>query len=204
MYTPEAFHETNPERLLTLIRAYPFGMLITVDNGLPCVNHLPFLYEQHDSGIPVLLGHLAKANPQWQHLASGQTALVVFQGPHAYVSPGWYSSPGVPTWNYATVHVHGIARIFDDETETEGLLNRLTAVYESTQPKPWQAKFSDERRAKLLGMIVGFEIPIDGIQGKFKLSQNRPADDQRAVADRLLESGAPLSIAVAELMGHEH
>ena len=201
MYTPDAFHEANPERLHALIRDYPFGMLVTVENGLPCVNHLPFLYEQRPSGPAVLLGHLAKANPQWQHLACGQTALIVFQGPHAYVSPGWYGSPGVPTWNYATVHVQGKARILENETETENLLNRLTAVYESTQAKPWEAKFSDERRAKLLDMIVGFEIPIDGIQGKFKLSQNRPADDQRTVAERLFESGAPLSIAVAELMG---
>jgi transcriptional regulator len=202
MYTPEHFKETDTERLEALIRGYPFGTLITVNDGFPLVNHLPILLERRTSDTAFLLGHVARANPQWHHLASGQTALAVFQGPHAYVSPSWYGSPGVPTWNYAVVHVYGKARILENDAEAEDLLERLTAIYEANQPAPWKANLAGERRAKLLGMIVGFEIRISAIEGKFKLNQNRPVEDQRAVVERLMESRAPLGVAVAKLMKH--
>lgn len=198
MYIPDYFKESDPERLAALIRDYPFGMLITIHDGLPFVSHIPFLYEQRDEGIAVLLGHLAKANSQWHDLAENQTALVVFQGPHAYISPNWYESPGVPTWNYAAVHVYGKARLIEDEASVEKLVEQFTAVYESTQPNPWKANLSGERRANLLGMIVGFEIEVREIQGKFKLSQNRPIEDQRSVINGLSQS--PLKSEVAKLM----
>lgn len=200
MYTPPHFKETNPERLEALIRDYAFGMLVSVHDGLPFVSHIPFLFERRDSGSAVLLGHIAKANPQWRDMASGQTMLAVFNGPHAYISPGWYGSPGVPTWDYAVVHVYGQARTVEAEAETEKILERLTAVYEANQPKPWKFSFGPEWRAKLLGMVTGFEMQIQRVEGKFKLDQHRSAEDQRAVAERLTESGEPLSIAVAKLM----
>lgn len=198
MYVPDHFKETDPERLAALMRDYPFGMLITVHEGLPLVSHIPFLYERRSGGVSVLLGHVARANPQWQDLAQNPTALVVFQGPHAYVSPSWYGSPGVPTWNYAAVHVYGKARLIEDEASLEKLVKQLTAVYESQQPNPWQPNLAGERRAKLLGMIVGFEMEAQAIQGKFKLSQNRSAADQRAVVSQLSQS--PLTSEVAKLM----
>ena len=105
------FKQSDSERLETLLRDYPFGMLVTIHDGLPFVSHIPFLYERRSGGVPVLLGHVAKANPQWCDLAQNQTALVVFQGPHGYVSPSGYESPGVLTWNYAVVHVYGKARV---------------------------------------------------------------------------------------------
>jgi len=198
MYIPDHFKETDPERLAALIRDYPFGMLITVRDGLPFVSHIPFLYERPSGGVPVLLGHVAKANPQWQDLTQNQTALVVFQGPHAYVSPSWYKSPGVPTWNYAAVHVYGKARLIEDEASVEKLVEQFTAIYESKQPNPWKPKLSGERRTKLLGAIIGFEIEAHEIQGKFKLSQNRSAEDQRSVVSQLGQS--PLTSEVAKLM----
>lgn len=199
MYAPEHFKETDPERLETLIRDYPFGTLVTVDSGLPFANHIPFLFERRVHDTAVVLGHVARANPQWHHLAAAQTALVVFQGSHAYVSPSWYRSPGVPTWNYAVVHVYGRPRILP-EGETEALLQRLTEIYEADQPTPWSFDLTGERRAKLLSMIVGFELRIEKIEGKFKLSQNRSAEDQQAVIHHLTESAAPLGSALARLM----
>lgn len=200
MYIPEHFRETDRERVEALIRNHPFGTLVTVAEGVPFASHIPFLYDRRESGETVLLGHVAKANTQWRHLASGQTALAVFQGPHAYVSPTWYGSPGVPTWNYAVAHVYGKARILENETEAERFLERLTAVYEAGEANPWRANLAGERRTRLLDMIVVFELSVDTIEGKFKLSQNRSAADQRAVAERLAASGDPLSAAVAKLM----
>ncbi len=198
MYLPDHFKESDPERLAALIRNYPFGMLVTVHEGLPFVSHIPFLYERRDNSVSLLVGHVAKANPQWQDLAQNQTALVVFQGPHAYVSPSWYGSPGVPTWNYAVVHVYGKARLVEDEEAIERLVERLTAVYESEQSNPWKPDLSGARRTKLLEMIVGFEIEVQEIQGKYKLSQNRPSEDQRSVINQLSQS--PLTHKVAKLM----
>lgn len=198
MYIPDQFKETNPERLAALLRDYPFGMLVTVRAGLPFVSHIPFLYERRQDGTQALRGHVAKANPQWHDLAENQTALVVFQGPHAYVSPRWYETPGVPTWNYAVVHVYGKARLLHEAAALEKLLAELTTVYESTQPAPWQPELSGERREKLLGMIVGFEIEIQEIQGKFKLSQNRSENDRQNVIEQLEKS--PFTSAVATLM----
>jgi transcriptional regulator len=143
---------------------------------------------------------MARANPQWQHFVEGSKVLVVFQGPHAYVSPSWYSSPGVPTWNYAVVHLRGIPRLLDGESELEALVEQLTHVHESHLPNPWKPNLTGERRSKLLNMIVGFEIELTHIQGKFKLSQNRPLEDQRSVVDKLSQSSNQTEAAVAKLM----
>lgn len=198
MHIPNHFKESDPERLAALIRDYPLGMLITIRDGLPFVGHIPFLYERQSGGVPVLLGHVAKANPQWQDLVQNQTALVVFQGPHAYVSPSWYESPGVPTWNYATVHVYGKARLIEDEALVEKLVEKFTAVFESKQPNPCKPNLFGERRAKLLEMTMCFEIEAREIQGKFKLSQNRSVEDQRSVISQLSQS--PPTSEVAKLM----
>ena len=204
MYTPDHFKETNPEHIAALIEGYPFGILVTAPDGLPFVSHLPFLFESTAGAHGKLLGHMARANPQWQHLATGGKALAVFQGPHAYVSPSWYSSPGVPTWNYAVVHLYGKPRLIEDEAELAALLERLTNTYESHRQNPWEPKLSGERSAKLLGMIVGFEIEITEVQGKFKLSQNRPAEDQQRVIEELSKSSAQLEVAVAKLMAEKN
>lgn len=198
MYIPDHFKETDPEHLVTLLRDYPFGMLVTLRAGLPFVSHIPFLYQRRQDGTQVLRGHVAKANPQWQDLAENQTALAVFQGPHAYVSPSWYEMPGVPTWNYAVVHIYGKARLLHDAATLKNLLVELTTAYESTQPVPWQPELSGARHEKLLEMIVGFEIEIQEIQGKFKLSQNRSENDRRNVIEQLQKS--PFTSAVARLM----
>ena len=200
MYIPEHFKETNPERIAELVECYPFGALVTAPNGVPFVSHLPFLLESTVGAHGKLLGHMARANPQWQHLAASSEVLAVFQGPHAYVSPSWYSSPGVPTWNYAVVHLYGKPRLIEGEAELEALITRLTNIHESQMPSPWKPNLAGERRAKLLSMIVGFEIEITDVQGKFKLSQNRPAEDQQRVIKQLNQSSNPLEASVAKLM----
>lgn len=200
MYIPEHFKETNPERIAALIKGYPFGMLVTASEGVPFVSHLPFLFENIAGTHGKLLGHMARANPQWQHFVAGGEVLTVFQGPHAYVSPSGYSSPGVPTWNYAVVHLYGKPQLIDGEAELEALLERLTSVHESHMQNPWKPDLEGERRSKLLGMIVGFEIEISGVQGKFKLSQNRPTEDQQHVIEALSLSSNSLEVALAKLM----
>lgn len=200
MYIPEHFKETNPARISALIQGHPFGMLVTAPEGVPFVSHLPFIFECPAGSQGKLLGHMARANPQWQHFSASSEVLAVFQGPHAYVSPSWYSSPGVPTWNYAVVHLRGKPRFIEDESELEALLEQLTHVHESHMPNPWKPDLTGERRSKLLNMIVGFEIEITYIQGKFKLSQNRPLEDQQNVVEELSQSNNQTDTAVAKLM----
>ena len=200
MYIPEHFKETNPARISALIESHPFGMLVTAPEGVPYVSHLPFLLERPAGSQGKLRGHMARANPQWQHFSKVSEVLVVFQGPDAYVSPSWYLSPGVPTWNYAVVHLRGNPLLIEDETELETLVEQQTRVHESPMPSPWEPKLTGERRSKLLNMIVGFEIEITHIQGKFKLSQNRPLEDQQHVVEALSQSNNQTDTAVAKLM----
>jgi transcriptional regulator len=200
MYIPEHFKETNSERISALIERNSFGMLVTAPDGVPFVSHLPFIFDRAVGSKGILLCHMARANPQWQHFSSGGEVLAVFQGPHAYVSPSWYSSPGVPTWNYAVVHLRGKPRLIKSESELETLVERLTYVYESHMPGPWKPNLAGERRTTLLNLIVGFKIEVTAVQAKFKLSQNRPPEDQQNVVGKLSQSSNQTEAAVAELM----
>jgi len=200
MYIPESFKVENPERLAALIRDNSFGMLITAPEGVPFITHLPFLLEPSAGKHGKLLGHMARANPQWRHFAPDTEVLAVFQGPHAYISPSWYLAPNVPTWNYAVAHVRGIPRLIEDPAELDALVERLTQHHESEMPSPYQSEHADALRAKLLDMIVGFEIEITELQGKFKLSQNRSQEEQRSVIEGLNQADNPHAAAVAKLM----
>ena len=200
MYIPEHFKETNSERISALIEGNFFGMLVTAPEGVPFVSHLPFIFDHAAGSKGKLLCHMARANPQWQHFSSCGEVLVVFQGPHAYVSPSWYSSPGVPTWNYAVVQLRGKPHLIESESELETLVERLTYLYESHMPSPWKPNLAGERRTRLLNMIVGCEIEVTDIQAKFKLSQNRPPEDQQSVVEMLSQSSNQTEAAVAKLM----
>jgi len=200
VYIPEHFQENDRHRLRRLIDGHPFGLLISVRDGAPFISHLPFLFDADVGALGRLTGHVARANPHWQYLADGRPAVAVFQGPHAYVSPAWYGAAGVPTWNYAVVHVHGQPRVIDDVAGVEHIVTRLTAVHESRYPAPWQPDLTGERRSRLLGGIVGFEIDVTGLEAKFKLSQNRGVDDQSRVIGQLRQSSEYAERAVAELM----
>jgi len=197
VYLPSHFRETGRARLETLVRDYPFATLVTVRDGAPCANHLPLLHEPAAGGAGRRLGHMARATPQWRDLAAGQPALAVFHGPHAYVSPGWYATPGVPTWNYAVVHARGRARVLEQPGEARVVLERLTAAHEAAQARPWRVDPDDPALGPRLAAIVAFEIVLDSLEGKFKLSQNRPAADRERVRAQFARAG---ETALAALM----
>ncbi len=134
MYIPSHFRESDERVLAEFIDAYSFGTLVTVEGALPFASHLPFL---HDREGRTLHAHVARGNPQWQHIAANADVLVMFQGPHGYVSPTWYAEPGVPTWNYTAVHVYGRARVLDDAAATGRHVEKLAARFERGSAAPW-------------------------------------------------------------------
>ncbi len=194
MYVPGDFAVEDRAALAGVIRDNPFGLLAGVLDGAPFASHLPFLYDGDR-----LLSHMARANPQWRAIDGRTEMLAVFSGPHAYVSPRWYqSAPAVPTWNYVAVHVRGAPRVIDDAGEVRALLDRLVAEYEGDA---WNLGSQGEDFAgRMMRGIVAFELPVARIEGKFKLSQNRPAADRRGVIAGLRETGDPADAALAELM----
>ena len=197
MYVPEHFAETDADKLARLIDGNSFGLLVTVSEGRPVASHVPFLYERERN---VLLAHVARANPQWRHFSGETDVMVVFQGPHTYISPSWYRAPGVPTWNYAVAHVYGRARALEDPAQLECIVEKLTAKYEGHFEKPWTPAYDP----RMLNAIVGIEVTITELQGKFKLSQNRPAADRAAVIERLDASASEADRAVAALMKEKY
>ena len=203
MYVPEQFKESDSEAIAALIKKHSFGMLVTLSAGTPFVTHLPFLFERSNGSQGKLFGHLARANPQWRHFIAGEKVLAVFQGPHAYISPSWFSAPGVPTWNYAVVHLRGVPRLIENESELEALVEQLTHAHESHRSNPWQIALTGEQRSRLLRMIVGFEIEITEIEAKFKLSQNRSVEDQQQIMQALSLSAYQSDIDVSQLMSEK-
>ncbi len=201
MYIPAHFRVDDPVLLQGLIREYSFGTLVTCEEGVPFAGHLPFLLDAERGSHGTLRAHLARANPQWQHFQFGTEVLAIFQGPHAYVSPSWYEThPSVPTWNYAVVHAYGVPRLLEGE-ELHAALADLVSAYESPRTQPWQFEsLTEEYVEKMQRAIVGFEIEITRLEGKFKLSQNRPEADRLGVIEHLSQSGDPLEVAVAERM----
>ncbi|MBC8024039.1 MAG: FMN-binding negative transcriptional regulator [Burkholderiales bacterium] len=182
LYVPAHFRADDPETLARFIEANGFATLVSQGAGGLQVSHVPLLAERAQDGQLRLLGHVARANEHWKGLEDAAEVLAIFHGPHAYVSPTWYvNHPSVPTWNYAVVHARGKARLME-EAELHDLLMRLSSVYESPNPKPWRmselpAAYVDG----MLKMIVGFEIEVERLEGKFKLSQNRPAEVARVI-----------------------
>ena len=189
MYIPKYFAETDTQTLQEFMRAHSFATLVTPHDGAPFANHLPLML---DSGIGThgaLLGHMARNNPQWQDFAAGAEVLVVFQGPHAYVSPDWYEPDAmvVPTWNFMAVHAYGKARILSEDELVE-TLHQLVDENEKAFSQPWKFGLTRAMRERMLSAIVGFEISLDRLEGKFKLSQNRSQQDQRNVIAQLSQS----------------
>ncbi|MBX3604466.1 MAG: FMN-binding negative transcriptional regulator [Piscinibacter sp.] len=189
MYLPRHFEETRTEVLHALMRSHPFGLLVTQGPAGLLANPLPWLVDAGPTPLGTLRGHVARANPVWRE-APGEV-LVVFQGPQAYVSPGWYPAKAehgkvVPTWNYAMVQARGRLRAVEDPAWLHGLVSRLTARHEATQPKPWQVTDAPgDYIDRMLAAIVGLEVEITALTGKWKVSQNRGAADRDGVAQGL-------------------
>ncbi|HHQ4557352.1 FMN-binding negative transcriptional regulator [Aeromonas hydrophila] len=204
MYQPPHFAVTDFETLHQLIRAYPLGALIThgESSGLDA-NHLPFELDAGEGEHGVLRAHVARNNPLWQEMNDGDEVLVIFRAADGYISPSWYPSKQahhqqVPTWNYAVVHAHGRIRVRDDARFVRRLLATLTRTHEAGESIPW--KMADAPRDYLeakVAAVVGIEIEITGLVGKFKLGQNKEAADRLGAANTLQERG---QTALAEAM----
>jgi len=193
MYRPDAFRMDDRETLLAHAMAHPFATVITQHGGALTVSHLPLLVDPERC---VLRGHLARQNPQYRDLAAESETLAIFHGPHAYVSPSVYEDhPSVPTWNYVVVHVRGRGRLVDEPT-LRTLLDDLVGRFD---PTGWRLNAPEEYVRSALDTIAGFEVSIEQLEGKWKLSQNRSLTDQRRVA-AWLEGQDETSRAVAALM----
>jgi transcriptional regulator len=198
MYVPAAFAEHDLSQLHDFIQQHSFGLLVSQVGEEPFATHLPLLLDRSSGPQGELVGHVARANRQWESL-DGQTVLAVFSGPHAYISPSWYEAENVvPTWNYTAVHVCGRVRLIEDPEGLFEIVRATTEAYEKSRPTPWAVGERDTFLERLLAMIVGFRIKIERIEGKWKLSQNHPVERRlkviRALRDR--DNGNDAEIAV--------
>ena len=209
MYLPSHFAEARVDVLHDLIRAYPFGTLVVLaSNGLDA-NHIPFEIDPEPAPFGTLRGHLARANPLWKDFAAQVDALAIFQGPHTYISPSWYPTKKehgkvVPTWNYAVVHAMGPLRVIDEQAWVRRFVEQLTQRHEAHRSDPWKvtdapADFVDT----MTSAIVGIEIPISRLTGKWKVSQNRPEKDRAGVVEGLLQNRSDASNEMAQLVGQK-
>ena len=177
MYIPKQFEVTNKEEVLSFIEANAFGQLISNVKHRLFSSHIPFLLSDDKTKI---IGHLSRQNPQYEELA-GQEVLITLEGPHDYISPSWYFTSGVPTWNYQAVHIYGHCQVFHCVEQLKEVVDALTNKYEESFQEPWQPNY----KASMLKAIVGVEVTISEIQCKYKLSQNRSNKDQEETIKQL-------------------
>ena len=204
MYVPKHNEIKDISAMHSLIESHPLGAWVTVTDGILAANHIPFMIRIENDGFGTLVGHVARANTVWQDFNKEQDSMVIFQGDQAYMSPSWYPSKhehgkGVPTWCYMVVHAHGMPVIHEDPEWLLQFVNELTDVHESKQDEPWKVSDApDDFINMLLGAIVGIEIPITMLTGKWKLDQNRTESDRAGVIDALTSTNEPESQRMAE------
>jgi len=182
MFTPDHFKISEEAEIFRFIEHNGFGQIISTLQGKIVSTHIPFLLSDDKK---TLVGHLARQNPQHTDL-NEQEVLVTLNGPHEYISPTWYASPGVPTWNYQTVHIYGVCKLLDDPSALQTIVKKLTTKYEEALGTNWQPNYDEA----MLKHIVGVEIHITDIQCKYKLSQNRSTQDRLNVANALETLGS--------------
>lgn len=206
MYIPKHFEEPRIEVMHELMRARPLATLVTLtSNGLNA-NHIPLHLVDTPAPLGTLRGHVARANPMWQDFAKDVEVLAIFHGPDCYITPSWYATKRetgkvVPTWNYAVVHTCGTLRIIDDAAWVRAQIEALTAHSEASFARPWSVSDAPhEYTEKLIGAIVGFEIAITKLTGKWKVSQNQPVPNQASVIEGLSNSGLPDAAEMAALV----
>jgi len=192
MYIPTHFEVTDKHEALEFINSNAFGQLISTVNGRLFSSHIPFYFDGKEES---LICHVAKSNPQWEEI-EGKEILATFQGPHDYISPSWYETPGVPTWNYQAVHVYGKAKLITEPCKLKIIVNELARIFESSSKSPWLPEYKES----MLNAIVGIEVKITDVQCKYKLSQNRPEKDRNQVIEKLRKRG---SIQLSEAMKKE-
>jgi len=204
MYLPAHFDEKRLDVLHALVRRHPFGLLVTQTTDGPSANGIPFILDADGAaGLGTLRGHVARAHPVWREAATDVPSLVVFQGPDAYVSPSWYPSKAehgkvVPTWNYVMVQARGRLRAIDDPAWLLQLVTRLTERHETPRSAPWAVSDAPADYVQtMLRAIVGIELELTSLSGKWKVTQNRPAADRAGVVDGLKRVGDDAAMALA-------
>jgi len=201
MYIPPSFVQSDLSALHAFMESHSFATVISQQADEPYATHLPLLLDREAGSQGRLIGHFAKANPHWQS-AVQQRVLTIFQGPHAYISPGWMAAQNtVPTWNYVAVHAYGRLTLIDDRERLAALIRRMVETYERPRATPWSVDFPEpDFIDKLLNAIVGFEIEIERLEGKWKLNQNHPVERRERIIAGLRSTGRTEELAVAKLM----
>ncbi len=208
MYLPKHFEQNDPAALAALMQAYPLAALVSVGEDGVTADHVPLEYDASAGPHGTLRGHVARANPLWRR-AAGQPVLAIFRGEEAYVTPSWYPSKAathqvVPTWNYAVVHAHGPLRVVEDAPWLHALVTRLTGHFETPRETPWAVSDAPEAFVQtMLRAIVGIELPVERLVGKWKLSQNRHAADRQGVHDGLMQGDAAAQAAARRMRSVE-
>ncbi len=202
MYIPASFAETDLGRLHEFIERHSFGILVTQSQGSSFASHLPFLLDREAGSNGTLIGHLARANPQWRQVHSREV-MVIFSGPHVYISPSWYEAQlVVPTWNYVAVHAYGRVTWIEEPAKLREIVDASVQTYERSRPEPWTLNAPDEFINQLLQQIVGFRIEITRLEGKWKLNQNQPVERRekviRALRDRDDDNAREIADAMTE------
>jgi len=206
MYLPRHFTEDRVPTLHEAIRSAGLATLVTVGDSGPEANHVPVLLDAGPGPLGTLVGHVARANPVWRTARAGVPALAIFLGPDAYVSPSWYATKErtgevVPTWNYVAVHASGPIRFFEDPTWLRALVTRLTERHEAGREQPWSVSDAPENYVDgMLRAIVGFELRIERLEGKWKASQNRSEEDRAGVVEGLSGERRPGAVAMAAIV----
>ena len=199
MYIPEHFRVEDHDTAIAFMRANPFAILVSTTNEGLFATHVPVVIRE-TAEQTTIRGHVAKANPHWRYLEEQTNCLMIFHGPHAYVSPTNYATrENVPTWNYGAVHAYGKARTFSETPELLGMLHDLIPTFEAAYAEQWTS-LSEAYRARMLSHIVGFEIEVFRLEAKFKLSQNRTRDEQQKVIDSLSRADDTIVSGTARLM----
>lgn len=209
MYVPKFNEEKDILVLHSFVKSKPLGTWTTIANGEIVINHIPFVLHENRGELGTLVGHVARSNNIWKNFSTGVDSVVVFHGDQAYITPSWYPSKHehgkvVPTWNYVVVHAHGMPRKIEDPEWLLQHVNELTNIHESGQSLPWKASDAPEGFVeKLVGAIVGIEIPITKLTGKWKLGQNRPEPDKLGLIAGLMSGDNPESHGLADQLNQQ-
>jgi transcriptional regulator len=205
MYIAAANRVDDKTRINSFIQAHGFATVVTQNDGRLCASHLPVLYDEAKEGHGILRSHMARANEQWRHFESNEKVLCIFHGPHSYISPSSYvMHETVPNWNYAVVHVYGMAKVVEDAALLRQIVTDTTTKYELHRPIPWKITLPDAALAAMLNAIVGFTIQIMRIEAKFKLGQNRSQADQSGMLHDLHASPDPGSQQLAAFISAQN
>ena len=199
MYIPEHFRVRDQAGAIAFMRANPFAILVSSTGEGPFATHVPVVIRENEDRI-TLRGHVAKANPHWRYIEQQPLCLMIFHGAHAYISPSLYNTQeAVPTWNYGAVHTYGKARIYSEHADLLNMLHDLIPTFEAAYQRQWES-LSEAYQTRMLGHIVGFEIAVDKIEAKLKLSQNRTPDEQQNIIDALCPASDSVISGTARLM----